>query len=79
VFQSDVVGVQRWVVVVVSALRVLIAQAKEETVLSRLQELALSVCVYKHTLDKHRKHRTDDAPAKAQSPLGVPAEEVLAR
>jgi hypothetical protein len=71
--------VQRWLCLILSSLRVLISQSKEETVLSRLQELALTVGVYKHTLDKHKNTVSEDGPEKAESPLGVSAEEVLAR
>ena len=63
-----------------ASLRVLISQSKEEVVLSRLQELALTVAVFKQTLDKHKSATPiEDGPQKAESPLGVSAEEVLAR
>ena len=73
-------GVQRWLCLVLASLRVLISQSKEETVLSRLQELALTVGIFKQTLEKHKSSTPiDDGPEKVESPLGISAEEVLAR
>ncbi|XP_029645621.1 huntingtin isoform X2 [Octopus sinensis] len=48
---SSVTGLQRWQCLVLSLLRVIISQSKEEVVLSRLEELCLSVCILKRNPD----------------------------
>lgn len=43
--QTGCHGIQRWMCLVLTVLRVLISQSKEEVILSRLQELGLLVSV----------------------------------
>jgi len=54
--QGTVEGMQRWMCLVLSILRVLMAQSKEEVMLSRMLELSLSISLYK----THSKDVTED-------------------
>lgn len=55
-FQSTMQGLQRWVGLVLVTLRVVMAQSKEEVVLGRLQELGLTMSIYKDTVKEHRRY-----------------------
>lgn len=53
-------GVQRWLCAVLCVLRVLIMQAKEDTVLSRLQELDMDVVIRTIAIGKlQHAHQTN--------------------
>ena len=58
ILQSSVEGLQCWMCLVLSILRILISQSKEEVVLSRLQELSLGINVFTDTLERHGAART---------------------
>ena len=47
IFQSSGTGLERWLCLVLAILRVLMAQTKEEVVLSRIQELGIRLHVFK--------------------------------
>lgn len=59
-FQSTMQGLQRWVGLVLVTLRVVMAQSKEEVVLSRLQELGLTMSIYKDTIKEHRQYASTE-------------------
>lgn len=74
-------GLQRWLCLVLSLLRVIISQSKEEVVLSRLEELSLSVCVLKRTpeiVTAQGDAEGVEVLAK-ELPQGLPPEETIAR
>lgn len=78
---STVTGLQRWLCLVLSLLRVIISQSKEEVVLSRLEELSLSVCVLKRTpeiVTAQGDAEGVEVLAK-ELPQGLPPEETIAR
>lgn len=52
--QSTVRLFQRWIGFLLITLRVIMAQSKEEVVLSRLEELGLTMVIYKNTVKQHR-------------------------
>lgn len=49
VLQGSVESLQRWLCMVLSLLRVLMAHSKEEVILTRMQELKLKLTVFKVT------------------------------
>ncbi|XP_074640755.1 huntingtin-like [Tubulanus polymorphus] len=77
---SCVNQLEKWLCMVLSILRVLISQSKEETVLSRLQELNLSVKLYSCTVDVHMGRRDQtDCQSQTQSDSSQQPEDLLAR
>nr|CAD7591330.1 unnamed protein product [Timema genevievae] len=72
---SSLVGVQRWLGMVLAVLSVLVAQGKEEVVLARLEELGLSVPSPEMIYQKESR----DPLNATQSSARLPPDQVLAR
>nr|CAD7204343.1 unnamed protein product [Timema douglasi] len=72
---SSLVGVQRWLGMVLAVLSVLVAQGKEEVVLARLEELGLSVPSPEIIYQKESR----DPLNATQSSARLPPDHVLAR
>nr|CAD7394386.1 unnamed protein product [Timema cristinae] len=72
---SSLVGVQRWLGMVLAVLSVLVAQGKEEVVLARLEELGLSVPSPEIIYQKESR----DPLNATQSSARLPPDQVLAR
>ena len=57
--QLTLCGLQRWLSLVLTIMRVLIMQAKEDMVLSRLQELELAIIVRVRTVSRKQVIHSD--------------------